>query len=380
MQSSPQKNSRSEQARINGAKSRGPNTPAGKRRAQTAPLQHGLFAVEPNLLPTVDEPAYAAFRQTYLDEWGPANQYMTGKVDDLVAYRWELNRLRAVRRQFLARIFADVTATFNPEIEGISVVVETEIRATTQSETLDRFDLRIRRNNLEISRIERDFIRVQRYFGLPVASQISLKTKEPEPNRTQAPPIAWVEDTFDIALDLHQAELVAATEKRVILNAARYSGKTTALAFRAIHESIENPNAEIVCLSPNSDLLDKIAETAAIVNHNPSNITGNLTETATLILVDDAASLPMDALKNIGETVTIILAGTPNGASGYFYEQWCSPQWRKIFAPANRCDLIDETLKNLAAAKLSESAYLQEFQCQFLSAAQPRCRLLPLAQ
>ncbi|MFN0102523.1 MAG: hypothetical protein ACKV2U_10590, partial [Bryobacteraceae bacterium] len=156
MQPSPQTIKRAEQSRINGAKSRGPNTSRGRDRARTAPLTHGLYATEPNLLPTVEEPLYAAFRQTCQSDWKPANRYVTAKVDDLVAYRWELDRLRAVRRQFLVRIFNDVASNCDSDASQLSIVCETEIRASAESGTLDRFDLRIRRCNLEISRIERD--------------------------------------------------------------------------------------------------------------------------------------------------------------------------------------------------------------------------------
>lgn len=379
MQTSPQKNSKAEQSRINGAKSRGPKTPHGQARARTASLQHGLFAVESNLQPTVDEPLFAALTRTYQADWRPSNQYLADKVDDLIAYRWELNRLRAVRRQFLARIFNDVSATFNADLEGISAVCETEIRATTQSETLDRFDLRIRRCNLEISRIERDILRVQRYAFPEGASHNPLQTNEPEPELTHGP-IAWAEEALAIALDVHQAAILEAAENTVVCNAARYSGKTTALALRALHESIERPDTEIACLSPNRDLENKIAETAAIVGHKPENITHELTAAATLILVDDAAELPAHALDGANPAAAIVMASTPQGAVGLFFDYWRRPEAVRISAPVNSCDLVDDALRRHAAAKLSAAAYAQEFKCEFLHPPQPRCRLLPLTQ
>ncbi len=137
---------------------------------------------------SVDEREYESLRQHYHSVWAPANVYIADKVDDLVAIRWELNRLREVRRQYLARVFNDVKAIHNEAAAETSVVTETEIQASTPSTPLERFDLRIRRCQLEISRIERDIVRVSRYFSTNGASQKSLKTKEAEPKENPTKP------------------------------------------------------------------------------------------------------------------------------------------------------------------------------------------------
>jgi len=188
MHPAPTKNNRSEQARINGAKSRGPKTPQGKERARTAPLVHGLYATVPSLLPTVDQPGYAELRAHYQSVWNPSNQYLADKVDDLVAYRWELHRIREVRRQCFARMYNEIAPTMDEAADGISAVAAVELRAYGDSGPYDKFDLRIRRIQIEISRVERDLIRDIRHFQETEASQKSLKTNEVEPEVTQAEP------------------------------------------------------------------------------------------------------------------------------------------------------------------------------------------------
>jgi hypothetical protein len=381
MQTSAQKDERSRRSRINGAKSRGPKTPQGKERSKTVSRTHGLYATEPSLRPTIGEPEYAALRLHYQSAWSFTNQYLIDKVDDLVAYRWELNRLREVRRQVIARAFNDVAATYTEKPEDTSIVAETEIRANAASGTLDRFDLRIRRCNLELSRIERDIIRDAHFFSTAGASHNLLKPQDTEPRTTQPEPgsaIAWAEETFDLALDVHQAGILTANAPETILNAARYSGKTTALALRALYESTQHPTREIACLSPNNALIDKVKELAAIGGLNPTNITGELANTAGLIIIDDAAEIKGNPKLN--PQAQLIIAGTPKGAAGYFHEKWQSAKTTKIFAPAKCCDTIDEALLLHAAAKLTADAYKQEMECEFLEIPQPRCRLLPFTQ
>ncbi|MBI2687011.1 MAG: hypothetical protein HYX27_11900 [Acidobacteria bacterium] len=366
------KHTRAEQSRINGAKSRGPKTPHGKQRAAAASLQHGLYASTPSLRPTIGEPQYQALREHYQSVWTPANPYIADKIDDLVAYRWELNRLREVRRQFLAHVFNETAVTCS-EKDGLSVVCETEIRANAASGTLDRFDLRIRRCNLEISRIERDILRLHCHFSTSGASQNPLETKDREPEN----PIAWAEETFDLALDVHQAGILTTQAPKTACNAARYSGKTTALALRALYESVHNPDKQIACLSPNGALLNKVKELAAIAGYQPDNVTGQPTEDTKLILIDDAAEITNHPDFHQAQ---LLIASTPKGADNYFHAQWQSADTVKIFAPARSCDTIGEDLLRHAEVLLSKEAFQQEFLCEFHEKPQPRCRLLPLTQ
>lgn len=165
-----QKQQRAHQARINGAKSHGPTTPEGIAKARTAPLQHGLYATEASLKSTVDEARYAELLAEYQSAWSPANRYMQDKVDDLVSYRWELIRLREVRREYLARVFNDVGS-----------VADTEAYVMAKGSILEKFDLRMRRCNMEISRIERDLVRLAKHFKNDGASHKPLRTNEVHP-------------------------------------------------------------------------------------------------------------------------------------------------------------------------------------------------------
>lgn len=321
----------------------------------------------PKLESTVAEPHYNQLRQHYQSAWAPANPYLADKVDDLVAYRWELNRLRDVRRQFLANALFD-TATMH-DTHGLSLVAQTELHAAEADGTLERLDLRIRRCNLEISRIERDILRAARH----------LKTfAQPHQNQPEQNPTAWAEETFDIALDPHQADILEAPTGLTLVNTARYAGKTTALALRVLHQAQQDAARPIACLSPNGELEAKIAELATAAGQPRPTITNRPAPDTKLLVIDDATELTH--LPEIKNNITVIAAATPNGASGPFYKLWRQPGTNKIAAPAAHCEIIGESLLELARTTLTSKQFRQEFQCEFLPAPEPRCRLLPLAQ
>ena len=54
---------RSNQARLNGAKSRGPKTPQGQQKARLASLRHGLYATEETLLATIKTEEFQKLRE-----------------------------------------------------------------------------------------------------------------------------------------------------------------------------------------------------------------------------------------------------------------------------------------------------------------------------
>lgn len=91
---SRKKLSRSEQARINGARSRGPKTAEGRRRIVEARRKHGIFAVNNTIL-SIDSPeAYEALRNAVIAHWAPRNAYELCLVDEIVACNWLISRLR----------------------------------------------------------------------------------------------------------------------------------------------------------------------------------------------------------------------------------------------------------------------------------------------
>ena len=82
-------------SRANGARSRGPVTPAGRARCQAAPLTHGL-AARRIVLPNESEDEFRALRERYLVEFPPQSRRDLALIDCLAAARWRLLRLRSL--------------------------------------------------------------------------------------------------------------------------------------------------------------------------------------------------------------------------------------------------------------------------------------------
>ena len=176
------KQKRAMQARINGAKSRGAKTPEGQHRTRTASLQHGLYATPDTLRHTVDPVQYEQFRQEIQAVWGQTNRHITTRVNHLVSLMWEMDRLIATRRQYMEEMFRLNGAT----------VSDIEVLVSQKGDILERIDARIRRLNLEISRIERDLIHLKKSFAQQGPSHKPLQTKEqpgfpPEPCYQETP-------------------------------------------------------------------------------------------------------------------------------------------------------------------------------------------------
>jgi hypothetical protein len=86
---------RSDAARANGAKSKGPVTPQGKDTASRNAIQHGLNS-KVVVLPQENRRAFERLRDAYMDRFEPADPVEAGLIETMAAARWRLNRLIAI--------------------------------------------------------------------------------------------------------------------------------------------------------------------------------------------------------------------------------------------------------------------------------------------
>src|SRR5277367_4588650 len=85
---------KSETTRINGAKSRGPVTPAGKARSSANSRRHGLTASA--LLDGDSDEHFRLLLADFMDQFQPQTGVETDLVEVMAIARWRLRRLLAI--------------------------------------------------------------------------------------------------------------------------------------------------------------------------------------------------------------------------------------------------------------------------------------------
>src|SRR6185295_19437952 len=98
---------KSETARANGAKSRGPVTPEGRALSSRNSLRHGLAAQSPGLpavnvvLTTESREDFQTLLDSYLHQFAPQTGLETELVHAMAAARWRLRRIAAIETMLL---------------------------------------------------------------------------------------------------------------------------------------------------------------------------------------------------------------------------------------------------------------------------------------
>lgn len=198
--------------------------------------------------------------------------------------------------------------------------------------------------------------------------------------------------------DPWQRELLLSTEKRVILNCSRQSGKSTITAILALHHALNNPGALILVLSPSlrqsGELFKKIMacykdlgkpvaseiETALSLQlHNKSRIVSLPGKEQTvrgfsgvsLLVVDEAARVPDELYYSVRPMLAVsqgrmILLSTPFGKLGFFFNEWTeSVAWKKIKITAYECPRIAPAFLEEERLALGDWWFRQEYLCEF---------------
>src|SRR3982074_2217988 len=85
---------KSETARINGAKSRGPTTDEGKEKSSRNALKHGLTAGNGNILLDCEDPhQFGEILNKFHGMFEPVTLAEKDIVEEMVAARWRIRRM-----------------------------------------------------------------------------------------------------------------------------------------------------------------------------------------------------------------------------------------------------------------------------------------------
>ncbi|MBM3766676.1 MAG: hypothetical protein FJW32_14900 [Acidobacteria bacterium] len=161
-----EKLSKAEQARINGAKSKGPKTPEGLERCRQASVKHGMWVAHVSTLGHEAQVQYAAMLTALSDQFNPRNFAEAAMVGLLADAMWRAHRLSNLansdidRQMWLIKNQSSVKHGHE----------ELHLLAEQASKTVHQLEARARHYTREINRIM-DIIR--KLQALPVSSEAS---------------------------------------------------------------------------------------------------------------------------------------------------------------------------------------------------------------
>jgi hypothetical protein len=200
--------------------------------------------------------------------------------------------------------------------------------------------------------------------------------------------------------DQWQRDLLLSSERQIILNCSRQSGKSEITAVLALFHAINHPGALILVLSPSlrqsSELFKKIighyhdlgrpggatiesaltlqlANRSRIVSLPGTEKTIRGYSGVELLLIDEAARVDPELYIAVRPMLAVsggrlVMLSTPAGMRGIFYETWMQgepTEWLKIAIKATQCPRISNDFLRQERRTLGERWFSQEYCCEF---------------
>lgn len=199
--------------------------------------------------------------------------------------------------------------------------------------------------------------------------------------------------------DEWQRAVLRSSARRVLLNGARQSGKSTISAGLGVHSALYEAGALVLLLSPSlrqsSELFKKClavyralgrpvpadSETALTLTLENGSRIASLPGTegtvrgfsgVTLLLVDEASRVPDDLYYAIRPMLAVsggrlVALSTPWGKRGWWYDAWAQggAAWERVRVPAEQCPRITPAFLAEERATLPDLVYRSEYGCEF---------------
>jgi hypothetical protein len=204
--------------------------------------------------------------------------------------------------------------------------------------------------------------------------------------------------------DEWQMRLLRSENPRVIINAARQSGKSTVTALLALHQALYTSNSLVLVLAPalrqSQEFFSKLASFYSVLGEpkrkyserrlslelmNGSRVvslpgserTVRGYSGASLIVLDEASRIEDELYLSVRPMTAVsggrlVLLSTPWGKRGVFYETWKERHeqgWESFEVPATQCSRISEEFLEEERRTLGPIFFDQEYLCLFKDVA-----------
>jgi len=216
-------------------------------------------------------------------------------------------------------------------------------------------------------------------------------------------PVRFAGAALGMDLDPWQRRVLRSTALRVLLNAARQSGKSTTVGILAMHTILYEADSLVLLLSPtlrqSAELFKKCLAVYRSLDHPvPSESETALTLTlqngsrivslpgqeanvrgysgVRLLIVDEASRVSNDLYASARPMLAVsggrlLALSTPFGTRGWWYEAWVSgarEPWERYEVPATQVPRISPEFLEEERHTLGEWWFEQEYMCRFLDA------------
>jgi hypothetical protein len=211
---------------------------------------------------------------------------------------------------------------------------------------------------------------------------------------------ARTQQGWTTGLDSWQIDFLRSSDKQIILNCSRQSGKSSIMALLAVHTVTYRPNSLVLVVSPRlaqaKELFRRclrifkamgkpvgvvsvttewleLANGARIVCLPDTEDTTRGYSDVTLLLLDEAARVADATYVSLRPMLAVsggrlVMASTPNGRQGFFSNEWragADEEWRRYEITADQCPRITKQFLEQERRSMSEAAFMQEYFCEF---------------
>lgn len=177
-------------ARANGARSRGPATPEGKRRSSRNSVRHGLLA-KCAVLSNESPEAFRSLLRQHLARFAPADGVEFGLIEEMVAAYWRMRRAWAIENHMMEAVLA-LQNPDDAEGDRLSAAFRS-LAADSPLSTLHRYEAMLHRS---YRRAMSNLLVLQTFTapenaapppGNPAKFAPTERTQEPVENKRQPP-------------------------------------------------------------------------------------------------------------------------------------------------------------------------------------------------
>jgi hypothetical protein len=198
--------------------------------------------------------------------------------------------------------------------------------------------------------------------------------------------------------DPWQEELLRSTSKRLLLNCARQSGKTTVVAALALHKAMYTPGSFSLIFAPTQDqsteFFKRVSELAygigldavdpeamrktgmelrngSRIEARPGTERSAVSRTASLLVIDEAARVDDELYASVRPMLAVtqgdlVLLSTPKGKRGFYHHEWTEGlSWDRYSVDAYECPRITDEFLAEERVSLPPWRYRQEYELSF---------------